>query len=63
MPKATSFADKMSKKAEVKICPECGGPVENVLLVDSNCNNPKGTLRFREHFVGVCKCNHKEIYG
>jgi len=63
MPKAVTFAEKMIKKADIKICPVCNGPIENLLLVESNSNNPKGSLRFQEHFVHVCKCNHKEIYG
>ncbi len=63
MPKAVSFADKMSKKADVKECPECKSPIEHVLMIEPNTNNAKGTVRFVEHFVGVCKCNHKEIYG
>lgn len=63
MPKSLSFVDKMLKKADTVECPECKSPIESVLVVEPDNNNPKGTWRFHEHFVGVCKCNHKEIYG
>ena len=63
MAKAISFADKMLKKADIRECPECKGPIESVYLVEPDNSNPKGTWRFHERFVKVCKCNHKEIYG
>ncbi len=61
MAKGRSFADKLKKKAAID-CPVCQSPVQIVLVVQPDKDNPKGSWRFREHFVRVCKCNHKEYY-
>jgi len=63
MAKGRSFADKLRKKKMTVDCPVCQSPIQNLLVVQPDNNNPKGTWRFRERFVGICKCNHKEFYG
>jgi len=63
MVKIRSFADKMSKRADTIECPVCKSTVQPVLVMEPRNDNPKGSWKFRERFVRVCKCNHKEIYG
>ena len=63
MAKAKSFADKMSSKKHEMICQTCEAPIENVLVMEPTNDNPKGSWKLRERFVGVCKCNQKEVYG
>ncbi len=63
MPKSTTFADKMSKQKETVICKTCDSPIESILYVKPFRDEQKGSWKYREQIVGVCKCNHKEIYG
>jgi hypothetical protein len=59
--KVTTFADKVKKEAQVIYCPKCGGVVEHLVVVDS-VRSSTGSWKFRQRNVGVCKCNHDEIY-
>ena len=63
MAKGRSFADKLKKKKTTVDCPVCQSPIQNVLVVQPSNDNPKGSWKFRERLVRVCKCNHKEFYG
>ncbi len=63
MPKGTTFADKMSKKKQAVICRTCESPIESVLYVKPYRDDEKGSWKYHEQVVGVCKCNQKEIYG
>jgi ribosomal protein L34E len=59
--KLTTFADKVRKEKHVVYCPKCGSPIQPILYVTS-VRTDSGSFRFRERNVGVCKCNHAEIY-
>jgi hypothetical protein len=65
MAKAQSFADKAAKAALTKgtKCPVCGTVRLPILLVSSERSSVKGTWKFNERRVQVCKCNEKEIYA
>jgi hypothetical protein len=64
MAKRQSFADKVAhaQARGQKNCPQCGDPVQVVRLVTSE-RSSKGSYRFINKMVSVCKCNSKEIYG
>lgn len=59
--KITTFADKVKKETHVVHCPECGGAIEQLLYITS-VRSSSGTWKFKQKHVGVCKCNHDEIY-
>ena len=62
MAKRQSFADKSSKVVHSMTCPVCAEPrqfIKHVKAVKSDA----GGWRFRTQNVGVCKCNHAEVYG
>lgn len=61
MAKKQSFADKASKKKHMKTCPVCEQPISYVKY--SKAERSEKGWRFRTVNVGVCKCNHSEIYG
>ena len=65
MGKSKSFADKMAKGAQDNTthCSECGETITSVKLITSEKSEDTGAWRFRQKFVGVCKCNEKEITG
>ena len=63
MSKDKSFAAKLAKSsgAFTANCPECG-EVRNPLFVVENVKDEnKGTVKFKENFVGVCKCNQNQV--
>lgn len=61
MAKRQSFADKVSKKKQEKICPVCESVVNYVKYV--RAERSENGWRYRTTNVGVCKCNHSEVYG
>ena len=63
MAKIKSFADKMSKdkSAFLKHCPKCGESITTVKLVASELSDKTGAYRFKQSFVGVCKCNENNV--
>jgi len=61
MAKKQSFADKASKKKFEKTCPVCETPLNYVKFV--RAERSENGWRYRTNNVGVCKCNHSEIYG
>ncbi len=63
MPKVKSFADKL-RKAEHhgSVCPVCGQEYVTVKQVKS-VRSPKGTWKFNQNIIKVCKCNEAEVYG
>ena len=65
MGKSKSFADKMQKGGQdaTTHCQQCGESITTVKLITSELSEDTGAWRFRQKFVGVCKCNEKEIYG
>jgi hypothetical protein len=65
MAKQQTFADKAAKSAAVRgsKCPVCGTIRQPILVVASERGSAKGTWKFNERRVQVCKCNEKQIYG
>jgi hypothetical protein len=65
MAKQQTFADKAAKSAAMKgsKCPVCGTIYQPILLVKSERMEAKGSWKFNERRVQVCKCNEKQIYG
>jgi len=61
MAKKQSFADKASKKKHSMTCPVCEQPISFVKYAKAE-KSERG-WRFRTVNVGVCKCNHSEVYG
>jgi hypothetical protein len=63
MAKAKTFADKMAKSALDfhKHCSKCGEALNTIQLVVSERSATTGSWRFNEKYVGVCKCNEKEV--
>jgi hypothetical protein len=61
MAKKQSFADKASKKKHITSCPVCSQPINFVKYVKAE-RSPNG-WKYRTANIGVCKCNHDEIYG
>ena len=62
MAKKQSFSDKSSKKAHAMSCPVCQETLQYVKFVKS-IKTDTGAWKFRTQNVGVCKCNHSEVYG
>ena len=61
MAKKQSFADKASKKKSELHCPVCEQPITFVKY--TKAERSENGWKFRTRNVGVCKCNHSEIYG
>ncbi len=61
MAKKQSFADKASKKKHADICPVCEQPVAYVKF--RKAVRSENGWRFKTNNIGVCKCNHSEVYG
>ena len=61
MAKAKSFADKVAKNAMDfhKHCKVCGEALNTIQLVKSE--KTANAWRYKEKYVGVCKCNAKEV--
>lgn len=62
MAKKQSFADKASKKAHGVKCPVCSEMKKFVRHVKAVRSEETGAWRLRSSNVGVCKCNHAEVY-
>ena len=65
MSKDKSFAAKIAKAAGAASthCPECGEAKNQLFVVENIKNENKGTYKFKESFVAVCKCNQSEVMG
>ena len=63
MAKAKTFADKMAKASQdfTRHCPKCKASITTIQLVTSERAPKSGSWRFNSRFIGVCKCNEKEI--
>lgn len=61
MAKAKSFADKVAKSTMDfhKHCPKCGEAINTIQLVKAE--KSANSWRFNDKYVGVCKCNEKEV--
>ncbi len=62
MAKKQSFSDKSSKKSHSMSCPVCQEGFQFIKFVKS-VKTDVGAWKFRSQNIGVCKCNHKEVYG
>ncbi len=60
MAKRQSFADKANKEKHVTVCPVCNGAITRTLLVKP-VKNGIGSYNYKQHRVGICKCNQKEL--
>jgi len=60
--KVMSFADKANKKAHQRFCPVCSETIQFVKLCRA-VKGDNGAWKMRNQNVGVCKCNHDEIYS
>ena len=66
MAKDTSFAAKVAKAQSGNKgdhCPECDETYNTVKFITSEQSGAKGSWKFNQKFVQVCKCNQAEIYG
>lgn len=61
MAKKQSFADKASKRKDIKVCPVCNSDIALIKLMRAVKRN--GNWKFASKPFGVCKCNEAEIYG
>jgi len=61
MAKKQSFLEKATKKRIVVNCPVCGQAITNVKY--TKAERSANGWKFRTTNVGVCKCNHSEVYG
>jgi hypothetical protein len=61
MAKKQSFSDKASKKKHSDICPVCESEISYVKYAKAERSGKN--WKFKTMNVGVCKCNHSEIYG
>jgi hypothetical protein len=63
MAKAKSFVDKLAKAGQDKSkhCQKCGESISIVKLITTEQSDKTGAVRFRQKFVGMCKCNENDI--
>ena len=63
MAKVKSFADKIAKDKRdfTTHCPKCGESITTIKLVASELSEKTGAYRFKQSFVGVCKCNENDV--
>ncbi len=63
MAKVQSFADKMNKATadHTTHCAKCGESIQAVKVVKTEKSEKTGACKFRESFVGMCKCNKDNL--
>lgn len=61
MAKKQSFADKATKLKNAQACPVCEQPITFVKY--TKAVRAGDNWKFKTTNVGVCKCNHSEVYG
>ena len=63
MAKIKSFAEKVARSGvdNDKHCPKCGEAIVQVKLVAAETKERTGAIRFRQKFVGMCKCNENDL--
>lgn len=63
MAKIKSFAEKVARSGADydKHCPKCGEAIVQVKLVAAETKERTGAIRFRQKFVGMCKCNENDL--
>ena len=62
MGKDRSFAAKVSKAAHLseRHCAECGELYRTLKVIASVKDESKGSHKFKESFISLCKCNEKD---
>ena len=65
MGKSKSFADKMAKSGQDDSthCSQCGEAITTIKLITSEKSETTGAWRFKQNFIGLCKCNEKDVLG
>lgn len=65
MGKDKTFAAKLAKAAggNKTHCPECGETFTALHVIETVKNEEKDSYKFKEGFVGICKCNQNTING
>ncbi len=60
--KQRTFMDKIAKGTGPRgeKCPKCGEVIQAVMMIRPY-KSAKGTWRYKEVMVNVCKCNQKEV--
>ncbi len=63
MGKDKTFAAKLAKAAggNKSQCPVCGDTYSTLHVVEAVKNDKKDSHKFKESFVGVCKCNQSTV--
>ena len=63
MGKDKSFAAKLAKASggTAAHCSECGEIKNPLFVVENVKDETKGSIRFKENFVGLCKCNQDKF--
>jgi hypothetical protein len=58
-----SFAEKVAKASAdfSRHCKKCNESVTTVKMVVTERSPKTGAYRFKEKFVGICKCNEKDL--
>jgi hypothetical protein len=59
MAKRQSFADKVSKKKHVTVCPACGNAVVFTKIVKA-VKGDKGGYKMKATTVGIVKCSDRD---
>ncbi len=65
MAKAKTFSDKLAKSAHdyTNHCRTCEQSLVPIMLITSERSSKTGAWRFNQKYLGLCKCNEKEITG
>jgi hypothetical protein len=63
MAKAKSFVDKLAKAQSdfTSHCPKCGESIQPIMHVRSEKSKKTNAWKFNKRYVGLCKCNQKEL--
>ena len=61
MAKRQSFADKVSKKKDVNLCPKCNQPVIPTLVVSPEPTADGKSYKMRSRHIAICKCNENSV--
>jgi phage FluMu protein Com len=63
MAKDRSFAAKVAKSqhSAKKKCPVCNVEINTIHVVETPFRQDKKSWRFKDRYVGICKCNEKEF--
>lgn len=65
MAKDRSFMAKVAKSqlTPSRQCPVCKEAINSFQIIQTEQNTEKKSWRFKKKYVGVCKCNEKDVIG